>query len=125
VNAIFAAAPAGLAAVSNATTGIPVVGIDLESDPVENGYVKSLARPGGNVTGMLLDTPELSGKQVGRLKEIVPRLYRIAIFGVPGFNARQFAATEAAALAFAVEAEIMEVRVLDDGCFRGRQNTAR
>jgi len=68
----------------------------LESDPVAKGYVKSLARPGGNITGMFLDIPELSGKQVGLLKEIVPRLSRIAIFGVPGLNAPQFAATETA-----------------------------
>ena len=59
VNAIFAAAPAALAAASNATTSIPVVGVDLESDPVAKGYVKSFARPGGNVTGMFLDIPEL------------------------------------------------------------------
>jgi hypothetical protein len=95
VSAIFAVAPAAVAAVSNATTSIPVVGIDLESDPVAKGYVKSLARPGGNITGMFLDIPELSGKQLGLLKEIVPRLSRIAIIGVPGLNALQFAATEA------------------------------
>ena len=114
VNVIFAATPAAVAAVRKATTSIPVVGIDLESDPVAKGYVKSLARPGGNITGMFLDIPELSGKQVGLLKEIVPRLSRIAIFGVPGLNALQFAATETAARAFAVETEIMEVRVPDD-----------
>jgi putative ABC transport system substrate-binding protein len=79
VNAIFAGAPAALAAISNATTTIPVVGLDLESDPVAKGYVESLARPGRNVTGMFLDIPELSGKQVGLLREIVPRLSRIAI----------------------------------------------
>jgi putative tryptophan/tyrosine transport system substrate-binding protein len=49
MNVIFAAAPAALAAVSKATTSIPVVGIDLESDPVAKGYVKSLARPDGNI----------------------------------------------------------------------------
>ena len=114
VNVIFAAAPAALAAASNATTSIPVVGIDLESDPVAKGYVKSLARPGGNVTGVFLDIPELSGKQVGLLKEIVPRLSRMAIFGVPELNALQFKATETAARAFNVEAEIMEVRVAED-----------
>jgi len=114
VNVIFAAAPAALAAVSKATTSIPVVGIDLESDPVAKGYVKSLARPGGNITGMFLDIPELSGKQIGLLKEIIPRLSRIGIFGVPGLNAPQFKATETAARAFNVEAETMEVRVMDD-----------
>jgi len=85
----------------------------LESDPVAKGYVKSLARPGGNVTGMFLDIPELSGKQVGLLKEIVPRLSRIAIFGIPGLNAPQFAATETTARALALENEVMEVRVAD------------
>ena len=123
VSAIFAAAPAAVAAVSNATTSIPVVGIDLESDPVAKGYVKSLARPGGNITGMFLDIPELSGKQLGLLKEIVPRLSRIAIIGVPGLNALQFAATEAAVRAVGVEAEILEVRVPDD--FEGVLETAR
>ena len=114
VNAIFAGAPAALAAASKATTSIPVVGIDLESDPVAKGYVKSFARPDGNVTGIFLDIPELSGKQVGLLKEIVPRLSRIAIFDVPGLNALQFTATETAVRALGLQAEIMEVRVPDD-----------
>jgi len=123
VNAIFAGAPSAVAAVSNATTSIPVVGLDLESDPVAKGYVKSLARPGGNVTGMFLDIPELLGKQLGLLREVLPRLSRVAVFGVPGLNAPQFAATETAARAFAVETEIMEVRVLDD--FEGALEAAR
>ena len=114
VNAIFATAPAAVAAVSKATTSIPVVGLDLESDPVAKGYIKSLARPGGNITGIFLDIPELSGKQLMLLKEIVPRLSRIAIFGVPGLNAPQFAATTTAARVFGIEAEILEVWVPDD-----------
>jgi putative ABC transport system substrate-binding protein len=123
VNAIFAAAPAAVAAVSKATTSIPVVGIDLESDPVAKGYVMSLARPGGNITGMFLDIPELSGKQLVLLKEIVPRLSRIAIFGVPDLNALQFVATETAARAVGVETEILEVRVPDD--LRGAMEAAK
>jgi putative tryptophan/tyrosine transport system substrate-binding protein len=123
VNVIFAAEPAALAAVSKATTSIPIVGVDLESDPVAKGYVKSLARPGGNITGMFLDIPELSGKQLELLKAIVPRLSRIAIFGVPGLNALQFTATETAARALALEAETMEVRVPDD--FEGALEAAK
>jgi putative tryptophan/tyrosine transport system substrate-binding protein len=123
VNAIFAAAPAAVAAVSKATTSIPVVGIDLESDPVAKGYVTSLARPGGNITGMFLDIPELSGKQLVLLKEIVPRLSRIAIFGDPDLNALQFVATETAARAVGVETEILEVRVPND--LRGAMEAAR
>jgi putative ABC transport system substrate-binding protein len=114
VNVIFAAVPDAVVAAMKATTSIPIVASDLESDPLAKGYVKSLARPGGNMTGMFLDLPELSGKQVGLLKEIVPRLSRIAVFGVPGLNAAQFAATESAVRALALEAEVMEVRAADD-----------
>jgi putative ABC transport system substrate-binding protein len=123
VTAIFAAAPEALDAASHATTGIPIVGIDLESDPVAKGYVKSLARPGGDVTGIFLDIPELSGKHVGLLKEIVPRFSRLAIFGIPRLNALQFKATEMAARAVNVEAELMEIGTPDD--FKGAMEAAR
>jgi putative tryptophan/tyrosine transport system substrate-binding protein len=114
VKVIFAPTPESGAAARNATNSIPIVALDLESDPLAKGYVKSLARPGGNMTGIFLDLPELSGKQVGLLKEIVPRLSRIAIFGIPDLNAAQFAATETAARALALETEIMEVQAADD-----------
>jgi putative tryptophan/tyrosine transport system substrate-binding protein len=114
MNVIYAPTPQAGAAARNATASIPVVALDLESDPLAMGYVKSLARPGGDITGMFLDIPELVGKQLGLLREVLPRLSRIAILGIPGLNAAQFAATETAARAFAVEAEIIEVRVPDD-----------
>ena len=114
VNVIFATGPDAVAAARSATSSIPIIGIDLESDPLALGYVKSLARPGGNLTGTFLDLPELSGKQVGLLKEIVPRLTRIAVFGMPGFNVAQFAAAAAAVQAIRAEAEIIEVQVPDD-----------
>ena len=114
VNVIFAAGPEAGTAARNATTSIPIVTLDLESDPLARGYVKSLARPGGNMTGMFLDLPELSGKQIALLREFVPRLSRIAVFGIPGLNAAQFAAAKSAVQSVAVEAEIMEVRVADD-----------
>jgi putative tryptophan/tyrosine transport system substrate-binding protein len=114
VNVIFAIGPDAVATGRSATSSIPIVGLDLESDPVALGYVKSLARPGGNLTGTFLDLPELSGKQVGLLKEIVPRLSRIAIFGIPDLNAAQFPAAAAAVRAIRAEAEIIEVQVMDD-----------
>jgi hypothetical protein len=61
-------------AAIKATTTIPIIGIDLESDPVANGWVASIGRPGGNLTGLFLDLPELSGKQIEFLKEAVPTL---------------------------------------------------
>ena len=113
-NVIFAANPGALFAAIKATTSIPLVGIDLESDPVAKGYVQSIARPGGNITGMFLDIPQLCGKQLDLLKEMVPGLSRIAIFGIPGHNAAQFAATETATGAAGVKAEVLEVRVVDE-----------
>ena len=127
VDAIFAF-PEAIVPARNATSSIPIVAVDLESDPVAKGYVKSLARPGGNMTGMFLDLPEVSGKQIGLLKEIVPRLSRIAIFGIPGLNEAQFAATETAARALALKAEIIEVRSQMTSRMRWRplqQNTLR
>jgi putative tryptophan/tyrosine transport system substrate-binding protein len=114
VNVIFASTPEAVALIRNVTTSIPIVALDLESDPIAKGYVTSLARPGGNMTGMFLDLPELSGKQVGLLKDIVPRLSRIAVFGIRDLNAAQFAATETVVRALALEAERIEVRVADD-----------
>jgi putative ABC transport system substrate-binding protein len=114
VNVIFAVGPDALAEARNATTNIPIVAVDLESDPLAKGYVKSLARPGGNITGMFLDLPELSGKQLGLLKEIVPGLSRIAIFGIPGLNAAQFEAAQTVVGAVGIEAKIIEVQGAED-----------
>src|SRR5262249_22754830 len=58
---ILAANPLSLEAVTKATKTIPVVGVDLESDPIRRGWAASLARPGANVTGFFLDIPEMSG----------------------------------------------------------------
>ena len=114
VNVIYAVGPEAVAAARSATSSVPIIGIDLESDPLALGYIKSLARPGGNLTGTFLDLPELSGKQVGLLKEIVPRLSRIAVFGIPDLNAAQFVAAAAAVRAVRAEAEIIEVQAPDD-----------
>ena len=114
VNVIFAGYPEAIAAARTATSSIPIVAVDLESDPVAMGYIKSLARPGGNLTGMFLDLPELSGKQVGLLKQIVPQLTRVAIFGVPGINTAQFAVAATAVQAVGVKAVFVEVQTPDD-----------
>jgi ABC-type uncharacterized transport system substrate-binding protein len=114
VEVIFARGPDALAAAKNATTSVPVVAVDFESDPLAMGFVKNLARPGGNVTGVFLDLPEVSGKQMELLKEIFPRMTRVAIIGNPDINAPQFSATESAARAFSVQPENMKLRVWGD-----------
>jgi putative tryptophan/tyrosine transport system substrate-binding protein len=88
VSVIFAAYPESLVGARNATGSIPTVTVDLESDPLAMGYIKSLARPGGNLTGMFLDLPELSGKQVGLLKEMVPGLSRMQSLASPASTRR-------------------------------------
>src|SRR5262245_54499834 len=80
---ILAASQYAFVAAMRATTTIPIVGIDLENDPVASGWVKSLARPGGNFTGLFLDLPELGGKQIELLKEVVPRLRSRERYGTP------------------------------------------
>jgi putative ABC transport system substrate-binding protein len=79
------------------TTTIPIVAIDLESDPVAGRFVASLARPGGNVTGIFLDLPELAGKQIELLREAVPRLARLAVLWDERVSGPQLRAAEAAA----------------------------
>jgi putative tryptophan/tyrosine transport system substrate-binding protein len=94
---IFAAAPYAIQAVMNATSAIPIVGVDLESDPVESGWARSLGRPGGNVTGFFLDLPELGGKQIELLREAVPTLSRLGVLWDSTVGLVQLRATEAAA----------------------------
>ena len=81
--------PAGLAA-KNATKTIPIV-LWSSSDPVANGLVASLARPGGNVTGFSFQTPELDIKRVELLHELIPDLLRIGVLETtnPYFRARR------------------------------------
>jgi len=89
---------------------IPIV-MASDFDPVRNGFVASLARPGGNITGLATLRPELSGKQLELLKEIIPRLFRVAYFGTstnPG-NAEALKETELAAGAFGVKLQYADV----------------
>ena len=76
-------------AAQKATTTIPIVGVDLVSDPVHLGHAVSLARPGGNLTGIYLDGPGLVGKQLELLRSAVPGLKRVAAVGVAGINGAQ------------------------------------
>ena len=94
VDVILASNPYAVEAVTKATSTIPIVAVDFESDPVAKGWVTSLARPGGNVTGFFLDIPEISAKQLQILKEVKPNLARVAVLGDARVNEPQFRATE-------------------------------
>src|SRR5215475_6499747 len=75
---VVAAGDAAIKAAKNATKTIPIVMVGTGIDPVEAGYVESLARPGGNVTGITRLSTELSGKRLELLKEAIPKLARVA-----------------------------------------------
>ena len=110
VDAILAISAAGVSAAAKATTSIPIVANDNESDPVARGYAASLARPGGNITGQFLDFPELGGKWIQLLKEAVPRLTRVAVLWDPGIGPYLLKDIEAAASSMRVQALRLEAR---------------
>ena len=80
VDLIVTAGSSDTRAAKKATDTIPII-MGQDTDPVGSGFVASLARPGGNITGLATYAPELSGKQLELLKEIVPKLSRVAFIG--------------------------------------------
>jgi putative tryptophan/tyrosine transport system substrate-binding protein len=97
-------------AAKEATASIPIV-MAQDPDPVGNGFVASLARPGGNITGLSNLGPELSGKRLELLKEVVPRIKRVAVFGTSTFpgNAQILRETELAAAALRLQLQYFDV----------------
>jgi putative tryptophan/tyrosine transport system substrate-binding protein len=116
-NVIVAGSRYAFEAAMRATSTTPIVGIDLESDPVASGWAKSLGRPGGNFTGLFLDLPELSGKQIELLKEAVPTLSHLGVLWDSTIGEVQFHATEAAALAAGVTLRSLPIQSPED--FKG------
>ena len=115
VDVIVTGGPAVNRFAKEATTTIPIV-LSFDNDPVGNGFAASLARPGGNITGFSTHYPEISGKQIELLKEIVPRLSRLAVIGnasMPG-NAQALRETENAAKAFGLKLKSLDVQSAAD-----------
>jgi putative tryptophan/tyrosine transport system substrate-binding protein len=102
-------------AAQQATRSIPIV-MTGSSDPVGTGLVASLARPGGNITGLSLQSPELSGKRLALLKEIIEDLSRVAVLSNPDDPAVAFSLreTKLTAQALGIELQFMEARRLED-----------
>ena len=115
VEVIVTTGPGPTRAAKEATTTIPIV-MAQDPDPVGNGFVASLARPGGNITGLATLAPEISGKQLELLKETVSRLSRVAVLGTstrPG-NAQNLKETELAAGAFGLKLQYLDVLIPKD-----------
>ena len=111
VDIMLVASTPAVQAAQQATKTVPIV-MTLVSDPVEDHIVASLARPGGNVTGLSLMHPELSGKRLALLKEVNPKISRAAVFwssSTPAYRV-VLSETETAARALGVQLQIVEVR---------------
>jgi ABC-type uncharacterized transport system substrate-binding protein len=113
VDVILTSGIAAIGAARNATTTIPIV-FAATGDPVAAGLVASLARPGGNVTGLSSNTPELGGKRLELLKQAVPGLSRVAVLWNPSSGGRQFAQTEVAAQALGLQILSLQLGSPDD-----------
>jgi putative ABC transport system substrate-binding protein len=113
VDTIVAAGPPAVQAARGSTATIPVVAVDLESDPVASGLVASLAHPGGNVTGVFLDFPDFSAKCLQLLIEAVPAT-QVGVLWDPTTGPLQLSAVESAAKSLGIGLHVFETRRLAD-----------
>ena len=111
VDVIVTYGTVGTLAVKRATTTIPIV-MTSSSDPVARGLVASLARPGGNITGLSSVSPDLTGKRLELFKEVIPNLTHVAVLWDPsgGEDSANFKDTKVAARALNVQVQSLEVR---------------
>jgi putative tryptophan/tyrosine transport system substrate-binding protein len=124
VHVIVTQGPVATRAAKDMTRTIPIV-MAGDVDPVGDGFVASLGRPGGNITGVTVLTRELSGKRLELLKDTAPGMVRVAVFWNPTevSGARQLRDTEDAARVLGLQVQALEVRGLDD--FAGAFAAAR
>jgi putative ABC transport system substrate-binding protein len=112
VDLIAAVSPPAIQAAKAATTTIPIVMAFSGVDPVESRFVESLARPGGNITGVMMIADEISGKRLALLKEMLPRATRIAVLAQTNHaaSASQVKTAREAAKNLGIELDVVEVR---------------
>jgi putative ABC transport system substrate-binding protein len=111
VDVIVTGGSAGTQAAKDATSTIPIV-MAQDNDPIGSGFVGSLARPGGNITGLSALSAEMNGKRLEILKEIIPKLSALAVFGdsrIPG-NKQALSDTELAAAALGVRVRYQNIQ---------------
>ena len=115
VDVIVTHATANVIAAKNATSVIPIV-MAAAADPVGDGLVTSLARPGGNVTGLSIQSPDLAGKRLELLREVIPTLRRLAVMAVVSGSGTRLEITEvrAAAQKLGLEIVTFEIRRPED-----------
>ena len=113
VDVIVALDPPAAHAAQNATKTIPIV-IRSTADPVKAGFVASLARPGGNITGVTSISSELYGKRLELLKEVVPALSRVAVLHNPDRGNNNFKEMQSAARSLGLQLQSVEVQGPND-----------
>ena len=109
VDVIVAASPAATKAAKQATSTIPIV-FTVSGDPVADGFVASLARPGGNITGLATIGPELVGKQLEMLKAVAPKVSRVAVLQNPNTHRGVLRQAEGSARGLGVQLHSVEAR---------------
>ncbi len=125
VDVLFPVGPPSVRAAFAATRDIPIVAHDLETDPVAAGYAQSYSRPGGNLTGLFLDSPDLAGKWLEVLKAIVPNLSRVVVFWDSTSGPVPLNAVRTVAPSLGVKLQIVEIHTPEEidkapAAFRGR-----
>ncbi len=110
VDLLVATARPSIEAAREVAPNLPIVANDLESDPIASGYVASLARPGGNITGLFLDAPSLCSKWLQQVKELLPNVSKIAVLWDTTTGSYQVDAIKAAAKSASIDLVVMEFR---------------
>ena len=109
---VFMTSGDAVLAIKQVTTTIPIV-FGVASDPVGSGLVASLARPGGNVTGLSIQVPDLAGKRLEFLRQVLPDLRRLGIIGNFGHSAVEASEAQAAARTLGLEVTLADIRAED------------
>lgn len=113
VDLILAIGPPAVRAAYDATHTIPIVAHDYETDPISAGYAESYSRPGRNLTGMFLDSPELATKWLQLLRDLLPDISRVAVLVDPAVPPTHLQSIERIAPSVHIELQVIEIRSAD------------
>lgn len=110
VDILVVIARPSIEAARAATSELPIVGSDLESDPIASGFIENLAHPGGNLTGLFLDAPGLCSKWLQQMREVLPGVRKIAVLWDATTGRYQLDAIHASAKTMSIDIEVLEYR---------------
>jgi putative tryptophan/tyrosine transport system substrate-binding protein len=110
VDILVVTARPSIEAARAATSELPIVGSDLESDPIASGFIENLAHPGGNLTGFFLDAPSLCSKWLQQIREVLPGVREIAALWDTTTGRYQLEAIRASAKTMSIDVQVFEYR---------------